>query len=168
MEDKFKPYYILVDHILDKNIKKIYREESDPLEVSFFMDFKPFNMAIIMRYISNIINDMCKKLISKDKVEKEIENLKNNLNNNNTNNNIWKWKNITLVDLIKGELDYIKENFILEDEMAHDENAFVNNFQHPGYIDTYPFSLKELYHILLNRGISVAINNYYYLKNNIK
>jgi hypothetical protein len=170
MVDKFKPYYIFVDHyILDKNITKIYEEESEPLKVSFFKDFNPFNMAILMRYIKNIVNNMCKNLILKNKVEEEIEKVKYNINNNINSCTIWKWKDITLVDLIKGELDFLKKNFIITNEMPIDKNSFINNnFIHPLNCEAYPFSLKELYYMLLYRGIFVSINNYYYLNNNNK
>ena len=155
MVDKFKPYYIFVDHyILDKNITKIYEEESEPLKVSFFKDFN---------------NNMCKNLILKNKVEEEIEKVKYNINNNINSCTIWKWKDITLVDLIKGELDFLKKNFIITNEMPIDKNSFINNnFIHPLNCEAYPFSLKELYYMLLYRGIFVSINNYYYLNNNNK
>ena len=110
-----------------------------------------------------------KILILKNKVEEEIEKVKYNINNNINSCTIWKWKDITLVDLIKGELDFLKKNFIITNEMPIDKNSFINNnFIHPLNCEAYPFSLKELYYMLLYRGIFVSINNYYYLNNNNK
>ena len=76
MDDKFKYYYSSIDLYNDDNEAFDYCYDSDPEEVSFFKSFNPIKVAILMRYLNNIIKDMCKKLITKE----EVQNFFNALN----------------------------------------------------------------------------------------
>ena len=67
---------------------------------------------------------MCKKLIDKEKVVLEIEKLKKFfkiMRRKKTNN--YNWKNIDLVELIKGEYKYLNEIFVLITEEIPDNKS---------------------------------------------
>ena len=166
MEDKFKTYYSLID-CYNKDISNYsYYEDSEPFEEILFKEFPPINTSIIMRYVTYIVNDICKELNSKEEAIKEIENLKKSINRGNDIKNFQKyqWKNTTLIDLLIGDYNLLKNIFVIEDKYVPDINYFINNYKYPDDDISYNFSLKELCYKLIERGIIIAINNYYYKK----
>ena len=70
-------------------------------------------------------------------------------------------ENINLIELIKGDYFYLKENFIINTEFVLGNESYINNFSYPGTFDKYPFTLKELYKALVERGIYIIIDNYF-------
>ena len=118
-------------------------------------------MAVLVNYLRTIIFDMCDKFKSKEKVREEINTLYNEVNDTKD----FKWQNISLKKIIKGEYSYLREIFILKEFQVPDNEHFINNYCYPTTDIVYPFSLKELYAKLLDRGINITINNYYFEKN---
>ena len=118
-----------------------------------------------MRYLESIINDICIKFGSKEKASNEIEKIKNlaEFKGNNITTD-YKYKDITLIDLLRGDYNFLKNKFILKYQMVPDINYYINNYTYPDAPITYPFSLKLMYHkillraILLN-GIIIKIKN---------
>ena len=164
MDDKLKIYFPLVDIYKMNTNSFSYVDESDPVEVKFFKEFTPFFMDMLMKYLENIIYLICKNLKEKQKVIKEIEYIKTLVNTSQSNTfNFTKymWKNINLIELIKGDYFYLKKNFIINTEFVPDNESYINDFSYPGTIDKYPFTLKDLYRALVERGIYVTIDNYY-------
>ena len=159
MNDKLKTYYCCVDiyNINKKNL--ILYDESDSDEIQLFKHFFPINMSMLMRYLENIIYEICKKFVHKESVEKEINDLRNDSKVNNFKD--YKWKNVSLRQLFKGDFNYLTEKFILNNQDVPDYNSFVNQYCFPKTDYIYNFSIKELYNMLLERGINVTINNYY-------
>ena len=158
MEDKFSNYYILID-IYDETKEHDIPMNSEPhlSDENFFKWYSPFNMSIFFNYLRTIIFDMCDKFKSKEKVREEIKSLYNEKNNSED----YKWKNISLKEMIKGEYSYLREIFILKEFKVPDNDHFINNYCYPMSDAAFPFSLKELYTKFLERGINIAINNYY-------
>ena len=72
-------------------------------------------------------------------------------------------KNISLIDLLTWDYTFLKEKFIIKEKNVLNNSHYVNNFNYEGEI-IYPFSLKESYHKLVERGINITISNYYYEK----
>ena len=165
MEDKLNKYYILID-IFNKINKPEIDIDYDSIwdDETFFKLFSPFNMAVLVNYLKTIIYDMCDKFITKEKVREEISTLYNEENNSKD----FKYKNISLKKIIKGEFSYLREIFILKEYEVPDNEHFINNYCYPTTDVVYPFSLKELYTKLLERGIDITINNYYWEKNKSK
>ena len=164
MEDKLSKYYFLIDTFdesnkTDINININYDSISD--DETFFILFSPFNMAVLVNYLRTIIFEMCDKFITKEKVRKEINTLYDETNNSKD----YKYKNISLKKIIKGEYSYLREIFKLKEFQVPDNKHFINNYCYPTTDIIYPFSLKELYAKLLDRGINITINNYYFEKN---
>ena len=163
MEDKFSKYYYQVDVFdITKRNNISFDEDSDSEEESFFKLFFPFNMAVLMNHLESIIYKMCDNFSEKEKVEEQIKVLYNEINCSKD----FTWKDLSLKELIKGNYTYLKEKFILKHIEVPDNSHFVNNYTFPEDEFIYPFSLKELYAKLLERGINVTINNYYLEKNN--
>ena len=104
---------------------------------------------------------MCDKFITKEKVRKEI----NTLYDASNKSKDYKYKNISLKKIIKGEYSYLREIFKLKEFQVPDNKHFINNYCYPTTDIIDPFSLKELYSKLLDRGINITINNYYFEKN---
>lgn len=164
MEDKLSKYYFLIDTFdesnkTDINININYDSIWD--DETFFILFSPFNMAVLVNYLRTIIFEMCDKFITKENVRKEINTLYDETNNSKD----YKYKNISLKKIIKGEYSYLREIFILKEFQVPDNEHFINNYCYPTTDIVYPFSLKELYAKLLDRGINITINNYYFEKN---
>ena len=164
MEDKLSKYYFLIDTFdesnkTDINININYDSIWD--DETFFILFSPFNIAILINYLRTIIFEMCDKFITKENVRKEINTLYDETNNSKD----YKYKNISLKKIIKGEYSYLREIFILKEFQVPDNEHFINNYCYPTTDIVYPFSLKELYAKLLDRGINITINNYYFEKN---
>ena len=161
MEDKLKTYFSLVDgYSLDKPKNFSYIDESEPEEISLFKQFCPIKIAVLMRDIKYIIEEMCKKFQVKEKVLEEIKNLKNNIDN--TNLSSYKWRDIDIKDLLKGDYKYLVDKVILDDDLVPDVNCYINKYDYLFETYIFPFSLKELYFLLLERGINIIINNYFY------
>ena len=157
MEDRFIHYYSLVDiYNLKNKGKYIVNLDDKQKEIFLFFSFAPINFSILMRYIEYITKDMCQKLITKENVEKEIQQLKNFKSDNDYN-----WKDISFIKLLEADYNYLVEKFILKKEIVPDNNFFIKNFSYPGDTYVYPFSIKEFYNMALNRAIYVCINNYY-------
>ena len=159
MEDKFNTYYNLLN-VYNLNRKKgiSSKEELDPIEISFFKDFCPIKISVLMRDVEFVINNLCKKLLEKEKVLKEIESLKNN---HDLNSSEYKWKDIDIIDLLKGDYQYLIDKFIIRIDLVPNIESFVNYYCFPKQTYVYPFSLKELYYKLLYRSINITINNYF-------
>ena len=165
MDDKFKEYYEMID-IYDIEKKGMIKFDESFSDASFFKDFSPFNLSGLMYYLKKIIYTICDKLIHKDKVQKEIQNLKNALKEHKQDDSIdYKWKNISLILLLKGDYIYLKDNFIIRSNYVPDNISFMKNFSYPNTSVVFPFSIKEIYDQFLERGISITINNYYLEKN---
>ena len=71
---------------------------------------------------------MCKKLIKKNNVINEIDNLKNSANSASCEYN---WKDVSLSELLKGDYNYLIEKFILRKDLVPDINYFINNYKYP-------------------------------------
>lgn len=161
MEEKFKNYFPLIDYYNFEQKIEIY-SESDTEEEEIFKYYFPMNIIILMRYLQNIIDIICEKLIEKEKVQQEIEKLKTMAKLSDGNKiSSYKWKDIDLFDLLKGDFYYLKEKFILKKDDVPDYKAYINNFSFPNSDYVFPFSLKEIYHALLERAIDVTISNHY-------
>ena len=162
MEDKLSKYYFLID-TFDESNKPDININYDSIwdDETFFILFSPFNMAVLVNYLRTIIFEMCDKFITKENVRKEINTLYDETNNSKD----YKYKNISLKKIIKGEYSYLREIFILKEFQVPDNEHFINNYCYPTTDIVYPFSLKELYAKLLDRGINITINNYYFEKN---
>ena len=162
MDEKLKTYYSLIDaYSIDKKDHE-YSYSQDSIEVEFLKEFKPINISILMIYVTNIINKMCKEFIYKEKVQKEIIELKNKIKNLKINiQKEYIWKDVSLNELIKGDYDYLKKKFIFRVDYVPDNNTFINKFTYPATTLSYDFSIRELYNALLDRGINIAIKNYY-------
>ena len=165
MNDKFKDYYSIIDVFdLSKRDNISFHDVDELDESDFFLFYSPFNMEIFMRYLQYIIYDMCDNMSSKENVQNELESL---LDGKNTGKD-YKWKDISLLELIKGNYNYLIEKFVLKDYYVPDRSYFINNFCYPDMETVYPFSLKEFYFKLLKRGIDITINNYFFEKRNEK
>ena len=105
---------------------------------------------------------MCENFSEKEKVKEQIKVLYNEKNCSKD----FTWKNLILKEMINGNYTYLKEKFIIKHLKVPDNNHFINNYSFPEDNFIYPFSLKELYTKLLERGINVTISNYYLEKNN--
>ena len=162
MEDKLSKYYFLID-TFDESNKPDININYDSIwdDETFFILFSPFNMAVLVNYLRTIIFEMCDKFVTKENVRKEINTLYDETNNSKD----YKYKNISLKKIIKGEYSYLREIFILKEFQVPDNEHFINNYCYPTTDIVYPFSLKELYAKLLDRGINITINNYYFDKN---
>ena len=162
MEDKLSKYYFLID-TFDQSNKPDININYDSIwdDETFFILFSPFNMAVLVNYLRTIIFEMCDKFITKENVRKEINTLYDDTNNSKD----YKYKNISLKKIIKGEYSYLREIFKLKEFQVPDNKHFINNYCYPTTDIIYPFSLKELYAKLLDRGINIIINNYYFEKN---
>ena len=159
MEDRLKTYYSLVDgYSLNKPENFDYIDESEPEEINLFKHFCPIKISVLMRDIEFVIEEMCKKLKIKEKVLEEIKNLKNDVDNNLST---YKWRDIDIKDLLKGDYKYLVDKVILKYDLVPNVNCYINKYDNliKGY--TYPFSLKELYFLLLERGINIMVNNYF-------
>ena len=165
MNDKFKDYYSIIDVFdLSKRDNISYHDDDELDDSDFFLFYSPFNMAVFMRYLQYIIYDMCDNMPSKENVQNELGSL---LDGKNTGKD-YKWKDISLLELIKGNYNYLIEKFVLKDYYVPNKDYFMNKFCYPDMETVYPFSLREFYFTLLERGISITINNYYFEKRNKK
>lgn len=162
MEDKLSKYYFLID-TFDESNKPDININYDSIwdDETFFILFSPFNMAVLVNYLRTLIFEICDKFKTKENVRKEINTLYDDTNNSKD----YKYKNISLKKIIKGEYSYLREIFILKEFQVPDNEHFINNYCYPTTDIVYPFSLKELYAKLLDRGINITINNYYFEKN---
>ena len=162
MEDKLSKYYFLID-TFDESNKPDININYDSIwdDETFFILFSPFNMAVLVNYLRTLIFEICDKFKTKENVRKEINTLYDDTNNSKD----YKYKNISLKKIIKGEYSYLREIFILKEFQVSDNEHFINNYCYPTTDIVYPFSLKELYAKLLDRGINITINNYYFEKN---
>ena len=106
------------------------------------------------------------KIIDKDKVLNEIEKLKKTISiDSKINDTIdYTWNDVSLKELLKGDYNYLREKYVLKFKDVPDYNSFINNFCYPTAELVYPFSIKELYRMVIERAINVAVNNYYYKK----
>ena len=165
MHDKFKDYYSIIDVFDLSKRDDIHFHDDDELDESdFFLFYSPFNMAVFMRYLQYIIYDMCDNMSSKENVQNELGSLYEGKNTGKD----YKWKDISLLELMKGNYNYLKEKFVIKDYYVPDRSYFINNFCYPDMETVYPFSLKEFYFKLLKRGIDITINNYFFEKRNEK
>lgn len=165
MNDKFKDYYSIIDVFdLSKRDNISFHDVDELDESDFFLFYSPFNMAVFMRYLQYIIYNICDTMSTKENIEKEIESLLDGKNSNKD----YKWKDISLLELIKGNYNYLIEKFVIRDDYVPDRSYFINNYCYPDMETVYPFSLKEFYFKLLERGIDITINNYFFEKRNEK
>ena len=96
-------------------------------------------------------NDICKKLNKKNNVINEIDNLKNSAN-------IYLERCFS-IRIIKRRLQLFNWKIYIKKRFRPDINYFINNYKYPLDPLFYSFSLKELYHKLLERTINITINN---------
>ena len=164
MEDILKHYYTMID-IYNKNFRDNLNYDDDSEDEKFFKLFNPICCCILMRYLEPIIKDICIRFETKEKAEKEIEKIKNLVESKGDNlSTDYKYKDITLIDLLKGEYNFLKNKFILKYQTVPDVNYYINNYTYPDAPITYPFSLKYMYHKILLRAINHIIDNYYNYK----
>ena len=163
MEDKYEKYYGLVD-IYNPFYEMPNSDEDTSDKDEVLREFFPISFGLVNHDVEPIINEICKKFQSKEKVEKEIENLRNTPENSIINNmKKCGCRNISLIDLLNADYNYLKNNFYIRHiEFVPNENYFINNYSFPMDPDfKYDFSLKELFDILLMRLIHILINNYF-------
>lgn len=111
-----------------------------------------------MNYLKLIIIELCHGN-SRETSERIIEELKNK---SDENSNKYHYKDITIGRLFNADYEFLKKHFIIKSDLIKNENDF-NNILHfddePDII--YPFSLRELYNVLLPRAINIILDNYY-------
>ena len=163
MNDKLKNYYSLIDVYEIDNKDAIFFDDDDPIEEIFFKQMLPINTCLIVRYLEPIINDICKRVGSEEKAKKEINNLINLFKANSDEKSLKEYKNedITLLDCLKGDYNFLKKKFIIEDRYVPDINYFLNNYTYPETTLTYPFSIKELYNMIVERGLKILVHNFF-------
>ena len=61
---------------------------------------------------------------------------------------------------MNANFNYLKEKFILKNDLVPDENTFINKYCKPEFNFVCPISLKELYFYFLEKGIEICIDNY--------
>ena len=161
MKDKFKNYFPLIDYFNFEQKADVF-SENDTEEEEIFKYFFPMNITLLMRYLQNTIDIICEKFVEKEKISQEIEKLKTIAKSSEENKmSEYKWKDIDLVELLKGDYNYLKEKFVLKVDYIPDNKSYINNFSFPISEHVFPFSIKEIYHALLERAIDVTISNYY-------
>ena len=165
MNDKFKDYYSIIDVFdLSKRDNISFHDVDELDESDFFLFYSPFNTAVFVRYLQYIIYNICDTMSTKENIQKEIKSLYEGKNTGKD----YKWKDISLLELIKGNYNYLIEKFVIRDDYVPDRSYFINNYCYPDMETVYPFSLKEFYFKLLERGIDITINNYFFEKRNEK
>ena len=169
MSDKLNIYFPIIDAYRMSNDFSDNVYESD--EVELLSLFCPFYLSMLMKYLDNIIEPIWKNSSSKEKVNEKIEYLKSLLDSKEINPEIlnnYMWKNISLVELLRGDYNFLIEKFILNPELVPNNESYINNYEFHELSIKYPFSLKELYKIFVDRGIDITIDNYYYFENQKK
>ena len=164
MEDKkFERYYFLISSYSisatnNQNSKEKRGEEGDDdesFDTEIFLYDSPMEIRVLMKYLRFIVKQMYQALGTKKNVEEAIEEIKSE----KIKEKKYNWKDIYLEDLFNADFYYLKKYFILND-LVPDEKTFINNYSRTDYNLTYPFSLKELYHFFLRKGIEILIDNY--------
>ena len=163
MDIKLKNYYSLIDLYKTDNDDIEYYNDNDPDEEIFFKNMLPINICMIERYLEPIINYICKKFGSEEKALKETDDIIKRFKSNSGDINLNEYKigDISLIDFLRGDYNFLKKYFIIEDRYVPNINNYINNFTYPETDLTYPFSLKELFNMLVERGIKVFIHNYF-------
>ena len=161
MEDIYETYYWIIDCYAKGAIPYDIEKESD--ESKIFKISCPIDAPLLMNYLRIIIGDICKKFGTKERVMEEIKNIKTS----NTNKD-YKWHEISLKNIMQGDYNYLISTYLLKSKLVPNITYYIEKYSHPfikGLI--YPFTIKQLFSILLDRGINICIHNYY-LKNNKK
>ena len=127
MDDKFAIYYTIVDIFdLEKKNDITYHDFEDFDDADYLKFFVPFDMSILMRYLEYILYKICDNKKEKEKVLMEIK----TLYEENINSKDYKWKDISLSELMKGEFNYLKEKFIVRKNYIPDISYFINNYSY--------------------------------------
>lgn len=155
MVDIYENYYCLVDCYAKGAIPSDMNKDSD--EVFIFKLNCPIDIPLLMNYLGLIIGNMYKKLETKEKVMEEIEKIKKSLTNND-----YKWNKFSLKNMFENDYNYLISTDLLKPDLVPNITYFIEKYSHPEIKDLlYPFTIKQLFNILLNRAINICINNYY-------
>lgn len=162
-EDKFKKYYRFIDIYADLNMSSKDYEDEDEDDICYqcFEVMCPIYFGVLMNYLGFIIKKICSEN-SREVSEKIIQELKNS---SDENNDKYCYKDITIGKLFKGDYEFLKKHFIINPDYIKNENDFIYNLtikDEPSI--TYPFSLRELYNVLLPRAIKIRLDDYYIRK----
>lgn len=169
MNGKLNNYSLIDIYLID--FKKIcYFDENDPIEEIYFKMNLPINTCLIVRYLEPIIDDICKQFGSEEKSKKEVSDIINSFKENSYDKSLKDYKegDISLLDCLRGDYNFLKKKFIIEDRYVPDISYFVNNYTYPDIKLEYPFSLKEIYDMIVQRGVKVLIHNYFVSNKKIK
>ena len=141
----------------------IYYNDNDPIEEIFLKIKLPINTSLIVRYLEPIVEHICKKFGSEERAQEEAKCFENMFKSNPDGKTLPDYKigDNSFLECLKGDYNFLKQKFIIEDRYVPDINNFVNNFTYPQTTLTYPFSLKELYDMIVEKGIKVLIHNYF-------
>ena len=159
-EDKFKKYYRFIDIYANYNIssKDYEREDEDDVCYQYFEITSPIYLGVLMNYLGFIIKKICSEN-SREVSEKILQELKNSTDENSDK---YSYNDITIGRLFKGDYEFLKKHFIINPDLIKNENDFIYNLQIEGEPSIiYPFSLRELYTVLLPRAIKIRLDDYY-------
>ena len=158
--NKFKMYYQFVDVYKKDYVSS--DEYDDNENVQIYQIFDPIEFGLLIKYIDLIINKIYFQN-SKENAKKIIETIKKSPYKYKDK---YHYKEINLGSLINADYNFLKNNHLIKANIIKNENDFLQNlkFQKVENI-RYPFSLKELYDVLLIRAIDIIFNNYYKYNN---
>ena len=152
-DDKFKNYYSFIDAFGDSDL-----EYEDDVHSILFELSKPIHFGVLMNYLGLIIRELCHGN-TRETSEKIIEDIKKSPNQNN---DIYHYNDITIGRLFNADYEFLKKHFIINWDLIKNEKDFNNNLHFENAPDIiYPFSLRELYNVLLPRAIKIRLDDYY-------
>ena len=152
-------YFCIID---GSNFDK--EDELEPDDIAILRLERPIEIGLLIKYLRFIIKQMYEDLGSKEKVEEAVDKIKSE---KIVKEKKYKWKDIYLEDLMNADFNYLKEKFLLKNDLVPDENAFINQYRRPEFDLYWPFTLKELYFYFLQKEIEIMIDNFSnYKKNN--
>lgn len=154
--NKFKMYYQFVD--VYRNNYTSSDDFDDDENLQLYEIFDPIEFGLLIKYIDIIINKIYLEN-SRENAKKIIEEI---IKNPDKYKDKYNYKEITLGGLLNANYNFLKNNHLIKVNIIKNENNFLQNlvFEKIPSI-TYPFSLKELYDVLLARAINIVFNNYY-------
>jgi hypothetical protein len=130
----------------------------------------PINICLLLRCLEPIINVICIKFGSEKEALKEVNDIIKIFRANPEDEYIkdYKYEDVSLIDCLKGDYNFLKKKFVIENRFVPDINHYINNYIFPKTTLQYPFSIKDLYDILVERGIYILIHNYFESNNKSK
>ena len=163
-DDKYKKYYSFIDCFgVHYSYPKELQKYEDDDEYLCFEFANPIYFDVLMNYLEFIMRQLCHGN-SRETSEKIIDEIKNTPD---ANNDKYHYLDITLGSLVNADYEFLKKHFIIKWDLIKNENDFNNNLHFEEAPDIiYPFSLRELYNVLLPRAIKVTLDNYYIKKKN--